>query len=345
MNEPHAVQPKKPTEPIYGKSVGCIETPRAPCDRDAARRFLNRLDPDSERFTYQTYTDGEKPKPDPLRRIWHGSIDQQFQELANLNKRGASVCVTINETDFKGRTAENIVRVRSVFAEMDEGPIDPCMQCALEPSMVVESSPGKYHVYWLVDGLPIEQFHGVQNVIIRRFGADPSCKDVARVLRVPGFHHQKHAPHMVRMIHDSGAQPFSAERVLREFHPVEGANNGRISRRLKLQQRDDPILSALNDRGMILGERPDGAYNIRCPFEADHTSPSAESGTTYFLPHTGGYKTAKIHCFHAHCVDRPMDAYRDALGIAYKKNRTVRIILFFSMMPRMDHGMTDRRRG
>ena len=39
--------------------------------------------------------------------------------------------------------------------------------------MIVETSPGHHHVYWLVDGLPLDQFEGVQRRIADTLGGDP----------------------------------------------------------------------------------------------------------------------------------------------------------------------------
>ena len=55
-------------------------------DREAARSFLQYLDPDAEQFTFQTFTDSEQRKStyqkrpetgqpiDPLARVLHGTL-------------------------------------------------------------------------------------------------------------------------------------------------------------------------------------------------------------------------------------------------------------------------------
>jgi hypothetical protein len=42
-----------------------------------------------------------------------------------LNREGAGVFVTVNETDLKGRTAKNITSVRAVFVDLDGAPLEP----------------------------------------------------------------------------------------------------------------------------------------------------------------------------------------------------------------------------
>src|SRR5262245_17671013 len=76
---------------------------------DAAERFLQALDPDSDFFTFQTFDDEpDRHKKDPsLTLVLHGTLSKCGAELARLNERGAGAYVTINVTDGRGRTIEN----------------------------------------------------------------------------------------------------------------------------------------------------------------------------------------------------------------------------------------------
>lgn len=65
----------------------------------------------------------------------------------------------------------------------------------------------------------------------------------------------------------------------------------------------------------ILGAGPDGQLYIRCPFEAEHTSPSNEPDTCYFPAGTGGYQKGHFKCLHAHCTGRNDGEFLDALGL------------------------------
>jgi RepB DNA-primase from phage plasmid len=158
-----------------------------------AERFLTLLDPEAESFTFQTFDDGPK-KSRSLAKTMPGPLDQCADPLRTLQAAGAGVFVTINHTAGGRRRAEDVDRIRAVFADLDGAPLDPVMACDLEPHVVVESSPGKFHVYWLVDGLPLDKFTLIQKAIARRFGGDPVVTDLPRVMRLPGFWHQKAEP-------------------------------------------------------------------------------------------------------------------------------------------------------
>lgn len=103
--------------------------------------------------------------------------------------------MTINRTDGKGRKRENIVGIRAVFVDLDGAPLAPVIQWALPQNIVVESSPGRYHAYWLVDGtVALTEFTGLQKKLAKLFGGDPKVHDLPRVLRLPGFSHRKGEP-------------------------------------------------------------------------------------------------------------------------------------------------------
>lgn len=172
--------------------------------------------------TYQTFSDKEVQNKGKFARVIHdesGISDATKKQLESLNKSGAGIYLTVNETDGKGRAADNIVKVRACFADLDKAPLHPAW--AYDPSMVVETSPGKYHVYWLTDDdFPLEGFTQVQEAISLTFTSDPKVKDLPRVLRMPGFYHNKGTPFLTRIIHYSGVK-YSFAKLVEMFPPAK----------------------------------------------------------------------------------------------------------------------------
>ena len=85
--------------------------------------------------------------------------------------------MTVNETDGTGRQAHNVKRVRAAFVDLDGAALTPILDAELEPHIVGECSPGRYHAYWLSDDCPLDQFERVQRALARRFNGDPSVHD------------------------------------------------------------------------------------------------------------------------------------------------------------------------
>ncbi|MGC6521801.1 MAG: phage/plasmid primase, P4 family [Candidatus Micropelagos thuwalensis] len=200
----------------------CIETTQS---------FLETLSSSGE-FTFQTFDDNQMRKDKKLVRIYHGRIEEHYEALIELNGNGAGVFVTINETDLRGRKLENIENVRAVFADLDGAPLEPVLKHVLEPHIIVESSPNRWHCYWLCK-LSKDDFSAVQLRISEIFQGDKAIKDLARVMRLPGFYHQKIKnqhnanPFLTRIEQISTDEtPYSSEEILEHFSPSQ--NHGKL---------------------------------------------------------------------------------------------------------------------
>jgi hypothetical protein len=79
----------------------------------------------------------------------------------------------------KPRRKAHVQRVRADFLDLD-APRDTLPPFPLEPQLVVESSPGRHHVYWLVERLPVDQFTPLQKALARRYQGDPVVSDACR---------------------------------------------------------------------------------------------------------------------------------------------------------------------
>ena len=164
-----------------------------------AARFLKLLDPNAAAFEFRTFDDDKDRKDENLTRTFFGALAQHTVELQRLNDKGAGVFVTINETNGIGRKAKHIIRVRAVFIDLDGAPLPPVMAIRSKPHIVVETSPGKFHCYWLVEGMPLDDFSNVQKALIELFQSDDVIHDLPRVMRLPGFYHRKHKPFLIRV--------------------------------------------------------------------------------------------------------------------------------------------------
>ena len=245
MNAPTA--PLKET-PTGGSTLASGAAPRphhTNLDFGQATQFLKLLSPQLTGVTFQTFDDDKvRKKPELIRVIQF----EDFKKLQQLNADGAGIFVTINETDELGRKKENIVRVRAVFQEDDDGFDGPF---PLEPSMVIESSPGHFHRYWLVadEWLAGQQGHAdfaaVMARMVESYGSDKNAKDISRVLRLPGFLHRKGKPHLVCIVEASGHR-YSRADIIRAFPPVERAKKAHTERAWAPQDDDERrIRSAL----------------------------------------------------------------------------------------------------
>ena len=176
--------------------------------------FLGLLGSNELSFTFQTVPE-PKGKPTKLwPQVLHGSIEELLPRLTTLNRKGAGIYVSVNATDGQGRKTSNISRVRCIWQDDDDGYSGGF---PLEPSMTIATSPGKFQRYWLADGLSNEDYRGLMRTMIEDCGSDAQTgADLARVLRVPGFYHNKAEPYLVHILEASGRR-YSRAELLKAF--------------------------------------------------------------------------------------------------------------------------------
>jgi hypothetical protein len=161
--------------------------------REDAHQFLLALDNQTNRFTFQLFDDNKDRKDENLARVLHGTLDEHYATLVNYSRRGAGVFVTINETNLRGRTKDCIIGVRSYFADFDGAPKENILRFSLMPHTMTQTSPARYGVIYNIADAPLdeENFKRTQLALAELFESDPSVCDLPRVMRLPGFPHQK----------------------------------------------------------------------------------------------------------------------------------------------------------
>jgi hypothetical protein len=181
-----------------------------------AQKFLHRL-AGKTLLTFQTFDDRKKnkKKDQKLAAVFHGDLDSYASKLMDLNQKGAGVFLMVNEGDGKGRSAKNVTRVRAVFADFDKD--SPPENWGLTPHIHIESSPGKFHSYWLVDDCPLDKFTTMQLAIATKFKSDLTVNDVPRVMRIPGFVHHKGEPFLSRIVSMSDDKPYPLQKIIKSL--------------------------------------------------------------------------------------------------------------------------------
>ncbi len=148
----------------------------------------------------------------PSGEVWHTESEVIDSELAfklvNSVKNGNAIHFMVNEGDGivhsdKGvktcRSSYSICGLRAFFVDTDKGDYSKldewCAVNLLPASIVVESSPGRFHYYWIIlNGLNVidegnmKLWQRVQHMLSDIDpGFDSTMVDVSRVLKLPGF--------------------------------------------------------------------------------------------------------------------------------------------------------------
>ena len=184
-------------------------------DRDA---FLQHF----PGYCLQSFDDKEDRKDKAL--ITCGSPNEQYwQRLANLNKKGAGVFFTANAFPSGRRRKVDCTGVNAWYFEIDDISIDEqwerIKKAPIHPGIIVQTQKS-LHCYYLAKDGAISSFNTIVKGLIQYFESDPACKDISRVLRVPGFCHNKGEPVEVHIVH-YGPKLHTEAEMLEKFPYVE----------------------------------------------------------------------------------------------------------------------------
>lgn len=115
----------------------------------------------------------------------------------------------------------------------------------LEPSLVVETKRG-YQAYWNAKDAKPERWNAiVLDRLVPFFGADKNARDIARILRVPGYYHLKDPadPFLVKTVHTCQVA-YTEQQVAERFPATAKAEkdrkeHDRVKREFAFKGSDD----------------------------------------------------------------------------------------------------------
>lgn len=160
-------------------------------------------DPTVAVFDFRAIHDVQKDIPAiPFR----GTLTECWPSICHYNNQGYGMFAVVAALDGVGRELANVHYMRANYVDLDEvdaqQQYDKACQAWPAPAMAVQSSPGKFHVYWPTHPYQgNERFTLVQRKLRQLFNGDKTIIDATRVMRLPGTFHQKNPaqPHMVTM--------------------------------------------------------------------------------------------------------------------------------------------------
>ena len=182
-------------------------------DIEAARTHLRALDPTTDKHIF-LLTDDRSERP---ARTRIGTLDQLLAEFEAAQRDGYAVHVAVNRFAGQRRLISLVALVRAIWIELD-GPL--YVPLPIPPSLIVRTSPGRGHLYWLTDhhGAPsIDEARRTCRAAAERHGGDCNACDPARVLRLAGSLHQKGEPQRVEIVGGCGRR--YRREVLRDAFP------------------------------------------------------------------------------------------------------------------------------
>jgi hypothetical protein len=231
------------------------------------------------------------PKNHPMVRI-------HLDKAKEYNSKGYGIFQTVNS--FTGpRRIENLTKINAWAVDIDDGPKEEQikrLKRGLVPTLVVETKRG-FQAYWAAKDAKKEHWNAiVLERLVPFYGADRNARDLARILRKPGFLHLKDptAPFMVRKVWEWEVS--YSEVQMATFYPSE------FSARKAEEQH-----SQIRREAPVKGSFWDMVWHIDCEDALMRLSGSSHvGGETYsFSPNATGTKNIYVNGKGSSCwIDR-----------------------------------------
>lgn len=133
---------------------------------------------------------------------FRGTLPECWGSIQHYNSQGYGIFAVIAAMDGQGRELANVAHVRAHYIDLDNlSALQNYERAAVSqppPCLGVQSSPGKFHVYWAIQPYQgNERFTLLQRKLRQVYDGDKTIIDATRVMRVPGTLHLKAEPHLV----------------------------------------------------------------------------------------------------------------------------------------------------
>ncbi len=185
--------------------------------------------------------------PNKAETGYYGTYEKNAIGLQRDNQAGKDIYFTVNQAKAGiQRTKDRYVKTRAVYID-DDGPDKhggATEGFPIEPNIVVSSSPGKFHYYWLTSTEDRDASESVLRGMAETYNGDPTCVDCLRILRAPGFIHNGSGQLVTYQVNH--ANIYSWDEILKHFPPqVESTPKIKDDRDQKFSVKEaiDEILS------------------------------------------------------------------------------------------------------
>jgi hypothetical protein len=191
---------------------------------EEASEFLRVVYPTESLLTFQTFRNSQNCSLRP--EILHGTIDQHWSYLEQVNAEGAGVYTMVNVGDGTWRSNSNVTAITSIFLDLDGSPLNPVLKSPIRPHAIIQTSPERFQVRWKISPIPVtesnrnsccELFRRVQRGVADTFGGDKFVSGLSGVARIPGFKNMKKEPFPVRIYELNDMPGHSLDNLIKGF--------------------------------------------------------------------------------------------------------------------------------
>lgn len=190
-----------------------------------------------------------------------GTISDNLEPYRFAPGDGPELYMMVGRTHGAGMRVADVVGSRAVAVDLDEGlPVLCGRGQPLEPSLLVQTSPGRFHaVYLLNEDVDAEWMRRIAIALARRLGGDLAFARANQQMRLPNSPNQKHDDGWIELVYANGPRYIpkwlfdACDGAL--YEAVNARKHGRRDSPSRTDAADAHLLEDLRDAAMHLGHR------------------------------------------------------------------------------------------
>lgn len=214
--EKHAMELTKPIIPENDSATPSRADLEAFFNKAEIFKFVKALGLDPSNVTLQRFQTTDQFPCRPENRT--GSLTELIPwiKTSNLDQRG-TVSIMVNHCT--GPKQADVTQVQVIFADDDTKRDSYRKDWPLSPHVITETSPGKFHYFWLIvpGCISPKELGKLQRLIAEQHGTDPSLSDYAKKARQPGTVHLKGKPFTTRIVKVRDQLRYTREQLIEAF--------------------------------------------------------------------------------------------------------------------------------
>lgn len=196
----------------------------------AISKFLSAFFDNEEYIYFRFFDDRDKNGYSGRLEVKLENLSNKYLTLKKENEMYKGISFVVNGGGHKDDEVINSKSCKAQFMEIDDFPINVQLAVInalpIKPS-IINKTQKSLHTFWLLKDGDITRFRDIQNRIREVFRSDPSIINESRVMRVPGFYHNKlkdkdgnPIPIMVDTIHFQPDLKYTQDEILKAFESL-----------------------------------------------------------------------------------------------------------------------------
>ena len=146
------------------------------------------------------------------------SVQALAQQIDDLYDQGVEAFLLVAPSDECSTKTDTVHATWALACDFDAGVLPVLKNPLLQPSIIIGTSPGRFHAVWLMDeSIEPDRADELLKALARRLNGDVAFARVNQMIRLPGFLNNKHGTEVSLLSASSFERSFDVDTLVKGF--------------------------------------------------------------------------------------------------------------------------------